>query len=63
MAPELLLGKQYNEKVDVFSFAICMWELLTNNLPYAGMDLIGVVNFVVSSMMCRVLTSLLIIYL
>jgi len=46
MAPELLLGKQYNEKVDVFSFAICIWEILTNSLPYNGMDLVGVVNFV-----------------
>ncbi|GMH39566.1 hypothetical protein BSKO_07464 [Bryopsis sp. KO-2023] len=28
MAPEVILCKQYNEKVDVFSFAICMYEVL-----------------------------------
>lgn len=34
-APEILRGEDYNEKVDVFSFAIVMWELLTRLKPYA----------------------------
>ncbi|EFC35430.1 predicted protein [Naegleria gruberi] len=28
MAPEVLLGKNYNEKSDVYSFAIIMWQLI-----------------------------------
>ena len=34
MAPELLEGRQYDEKVDVFSFAILLWEILTGIRPY-----------------------------
>ena len=39
MAPELLDGRSQmvTEKVDVFSFGICMWELLTGEEPYANM--------------------------
>ena len=36
MAPEILLGKKYNEKVDVFAYAMCLVELIDCNLPWAG---------------------------
>lgn len=29
VAPEILASKPYNEKVDVYSFGIVLWEILT----------------------------------
>jgi serine/threonine protein kinase len=38
MAPEMFENdKEYTEKVDVYSFAIVLWELVTRCQPYAGM--------------------------
>lgn len=34
MAPEVIEHKPYDQKADVFSFAIMIWELLTGKLPY-----------------------------
>ena len=36
MAPEILLGAKYNEKVDVYSYAMCLVELVHRNLPWHG---------------------------
>ena len=33
MAPEIMVGDNYNEKVDVYSYAMCMIELLDRHLP------------------------------
>nr|XP_027192641.1 serine/threonine-protein kinase STY13-like [Cicer arietinum] len=46
MAPELYSTvtlrqgekKHYNNKVDVYSFEIVLWELLTNRMPFEGMS-------------------------
>jgi hypothetical protein len=38
MAPELISSFRYNEKVDVYSFGINMWELATRKIPYEGMQ-------------------------
>ena len=35
MAPEMLVHKPYNMKVDIYSFAIVLWELLAGRTPYA----------------------------
>ncbi|KAH7424569.1 hypothetical protein KP509_11G013700 [Ceratopteris richardii] len=37
MAPEMLSQKPYTRKVDVYSFGIVLWELLTTRLPYEEM--------------------------
>ena len=37
MAPELLEQKPYDERVDVYSFAIVLWELLTAVEPFKGL--------------------------
>ncbi|XP_054817807.1 serine/threonine-protein kinase STY13-like [Prosopis cineraria] len=34
MAPEVLNGKPYNKKCDVYSFGICLWEIYCCDLPY-----------------------------
>ncbi|XP_057987575.1 serine/threonine-protein kinase STY46 isoform X1 [Hevea brasiliensis] len=34
MAPEVIEHNPYDHKVDVFSFSIVLWELLTGKLPY-----------------------------
>jgi hypothetical protein len=34
MAPEVMLGKRYDEKADVFSFGVILSELDTHELPY-----------------------------
>ncbi|XP_020672546.1 serine/threonine-protein kinase STY13 isoform X2 [Dendrobium catenatum] len=34
MAPEVLEGKPYNRKCDVYSFGICLWEIYVCDMPY-----------------------------
>eukprot|EP00435_Cladocopium_sp_Y103_P034837 s2136_g9.t1 len=34
MAPEVLSGQSYDEKVDVYSYGICLYELITRRIPY-----------------------------
>ncbi|KAH3763900.1 Serine/threonine-protein kinase [Pelomyxa schiedti] len=36
MAPELISTDQYNSKVDVFSFGMCLWEMWTREEPWSG---------------------------
>lgn len=37
MAPEIMNHQSYDQKADVFSFSIVLWELLTLKLPYENM--------------------------
>lgn len=34
MAPEVMMGKKYSEKIDVYSFGIVLCELLTRSIPF-----------------------------
>ena len=34
MAPELLENKQYTSKIDVYSYAIVLWEICSRRTPY-----------------------------
>lgn len=37
MAPEACTGLSYNEKVDVYSFALVLWQICALRKPFAGM--------------------------
>ncbi|KAG8373094.1 hypothetical protein BUALT_Bualt12G0134900 [Buddleja alternifolia] len=38
MAPEVLDGKPYNRKCDVYSFGICLWEIYCCDVPYTDIS-------------------------
>jgi serine/threonine protein kinase len=38
MAPEIALKKPYNEKADVYSFAIMVWQMAKDKVPFKGMS-------------------------
>ncbi|XP_030521386.1 serine/threonine-protein kinase STY8-like isoform X1 [Rhodamnia argentea] len=37
MAPEVINHQPYDEKADVFSFAVVLWELITAKIPYENL--------------------------
>ena len=39
MAPEVAKYQKYNHKVDIYSFGILLWELLSCKKPFADYDL------------------------
>ncbi|KAE9601676.1 putative protein kinase TKL-Pl-6 family [Lupinus albus] len=51
MAPELLSGKStmVSEKIDVYSFGIVMWEVLTGDEPYADMHSASLIGGIVNN--------------
>ncbi|KAL8481721.1 hypothetical protein ACS0TY_028025 [Phlomoides rotata] len=47
MAPEVLDGKPYNRKCDVYSFGVCLWETYCCDLPYPDLSFAEVSSAVV----------------
>ncbi|XP_072983153.1 probable serine/threonine-protein kinase SIS8 isoform X2 [Typha latifolia] len=48
MAPEVLRNEPSNEKCDVYSFGVILWELATLRMPWSGlnpMQVVGAVGF------------------
>ncbi|KAF3611695.1 hypothetical protein DY000_02049140 [Brassica cretica] len=47
MAPEVLDGKPYNRRCDVYSFGICLWEIYCCAMPYPDLSFADVSSAVV----------------
>jgi serine/threonine protein kinase len=47
MAAEVALRKPYNEKVDVYSFGILLWQMAKDKVPFKGMNRADFMNQVV----------------
>ncbi|GMH02400.1 hypothetical protein Nepgr_004239 [Nepenthes gracilis] len=47
MAPEVLDGKPYNRKCDVYSFGICLWEIYCCDMPYPDLSFADISSAVV----------------
>ncbi|XP_010917790.1 serine/threonine-protein kinase 52 [Elaeis guineensis] len=47
MAPEVLEGKPYNHRCDVYSFGICLWEIYCCDMPYPDLSFVEVSSAVV----------------
>ena len=37
MAPEIIRHESYSSNADVYSFGICLWQLITREVPFASM--------------------------
>jgi len=38
MAPEVMMGRQVDEKADVYSYGIVLWEIVTQLVPFPGIS-------------------------
>jgi serine/threonine protein kinase len=49
MAPEVIKHAKYDQRIDVYSFGIILWELFTSQLPYDGMPSLSAAAAVVEN--------------
>ncbi|KAI4296757.1 hypothetical protein L6164_036685 [Bauhinia variegata] len=57
MAPEMIKRKSYGKKVDVYSFGLILWEMLTGTIPYEDMTPIQAAFAVVNKSLRPVIPS------
>ncbi|XP_072073092.1 probable serine/threonine-protein kinase SIS8 isoform X3 [Arachis hypogaea] len=57
MVPEVLRNEPSNEKCDVYSFGVTLWELSTLQQPWGGMNRMQVVGAVGFQHCCLVITD------
>lgn len=48
-APEMMIGSEYDQKVDVYSFGIILWEILTREVPFRGLSPFAIAHEVCES--------------
>jgi serine/threonine protein kinase len=46
MAPEVLKGEKYEHSADIFSFGMILWEILSLEIPYYGVNPYQVISLV-----------------
>lgn len=46
MAPEILKGVKYEQSADIFSFGMILWEILSQDIPYYGVNPYQVIHLV-----------------
>ena len=44
MAPEVMLTQPQGMRVDIYSVAIVMWEILTGAIPWKGLDIVQIIH-------------------
>ena len=52
-APEILRGQPHDESADTYSFGVLLYEIMSRELPYRGVDTFQVVMGVITGMLQR----------
>jgi len=47
MSPEIIQAKPANQSCDVWSFGVVLWELITGEIPFKGIEEIQIAFLVV----------------